>query len=299
MDLRHLRYFLAVAETLNFGRAAEQLHIAPSPLSRAIQQLEAEIGGQLFDRDTRRVELTSLGMALVPRAERAIGEVDSLARDMQKRARGRADVNLGFRSIPHDVLGLVRAAASGGETGDVDVQLRPLISQTQIRAVLAGDLDMGLVQPRVEHRSLSYLPVLVETMGMALPADEKYGPLAVASVETLADLTLLLPAGTDIVANPAMERYGSAARNMLAVDFDIVGGFAALVAGGGHCCFAPLDPAAPWHQYVAVPGVLIKPLAPKSAATTSLVWRSSRDNPSDLGHVLHRIREAFPEPVVR
>ncbi|MFJ5265629.1 LysR family transcriptional regulator [Streptomyces sp. NPDC088387] len=299
MDHKHLRYFLAVAETLNFGRAAQQLHIAPSPLSRAIQQLEAEIGGRLFNRDTRKVALTPLGMALVPRAERAVGEMDSLTRDMYKRARGRADVNLGFRSVPHDILRLVTAAVKGDKAGDVDVQLRPLVSETQIRAVLANELDVGIVQQRVHHRSLQYLPILIETMGMALPDQGRYTPLVSASIETLADLTLLLPATTGIAASPELEQYGSAARAVFAVDFDIVGGFAALIAGGGHCCFAPLDPGAPWHQYVAAPGVVIKPLAPRTTVTTFLVWRSSRDNAEDLGHVLHRLRAAFPEPVRR
>lgn len=297
MELRHLRYFLAVAETLNFGRAAQRLHIAPSPLSRAIQQLEAEIGGQLFTRHTRKVELTVLGMALVPRAERAIAEVDSLAREMHKRARGRADVTLAFRSVPHDVLRQVATAASGDDA-EVDVRLRPLISHTQVGALLAGDIDLGIVHAPVDHRSLSYLPILVETMGVALPAEERYTQLTAASVETLADLTLLLPAATDI-SNAAMERYGAAARDVLAVEFDIVGGFAALIAGGGHCCFVPVDPAAPWHQYVVVPGVVVKPLAPRTATMTFLAWRSSRDNDGDLGQVLHRIRAAFPEPVQR
>lgn len=295
MELRHLRYFLAVADTLNFSRAARELRIDPSPLSRAIQQLEAEIGGPLFVRDTRKVELTALGTALVARAERVIADVDALTHDLQKRARGHADVRLGFRSMPHDILDHVVKAITG-TAADIGVQLRPMTPHDQVRAVLAGELDLGLVQFDVEHRNLSSLTILAETQGLALPAE--YADLEAASMDTLSDLTLLIPAGTDM-ANAAIERFGATAKDVLPVDFDIVGGFAALVASGGYCCFVPHHPAAPWHQFIAVPGVVIKPFIPTSCPVTSLVWRTTRDHDGDLGTLLSRVRAAFPEPVRR
>jgi DNA-binding transcriptional LysR family regulator len=76
MELRHLRHFLAVADALSYSRAAEALHMAASPLSRSIQQLEHGLGGPLFDRGTRRVELTPPGAGLVPRARKLLDEVD-------------------------------------------------------------------------------------------------------------------------------------------------------------------------------------------------------------------------------
>ncbi|MFE2756370.1 LysR family transcriptional regulator [Actinosynnema sp. NPDC059335] len=298
MDIRSLRYFLAVADTLNFTRAAKQLHINPSPLSRAIQQLEAEIGGSLFTRDTRKVELTVLGMALIPRAERAVAEVDSLTHDMQRRARGRADISLGFRSVPHDVLRSVTEATSAAGTDLIEVQLRPLLPRTQIRAVLAGDLDLAIVQEPIEHRSLSSLPILVETQGLALP-EGALPPDAVATIDTLADFTILVPAGTDVITTAAFERIGVAAHDILVAEFDIVGGFAALIASGGYCCLVPMHPSAPWHQYVMAPGVAVRPFSPTLAPVTSVAWRSSRDNEGDLGPVLDRLRAAFPQPLRR
>jgi DNA-binding transcriptional LysR family regulator len=76
VELRKLRYFVAVGEELHFGRAAERLHMSQSPLSRAIRELERELGVVLFVRTTRRVELTPAGSALLVRARRALAEID-------------------------------------------------------------------------------------------------------------------------------------------------------------------------------------------------------------------------------
>ena len=76
IELRQLRYFVAVAEELHFGRAAERLHMSQSPLSRAIRELERDLGLVLFVRTTRRVELTPAGSVLLERSRRALAEID-------------------------------------------------------------------------------------------------------------------------------------------------------------------------------------------------------------------------------
>ncbi len=97
IELRQLRYFVAVAEELHFGRAAERLHMSQSPLSRAIRELERELGVVLFVRTTRRVELTPAGSLLLERARRALAEIDGAVADVRRLTRsGDGVLRLGY-----------------------------------------------------------------------------------------------------------------------------------------------------------------------------------------------------------
>ena len=107
IELRQLRYFVAVAEELHFGRAAERLHMSQSPLSRAIRELERVLGVVLFVRTTRRVELTPAGLLLLERARRALAEIDAAVADARRLTRsGDAVLRLGY--------GPFNGAAAGG-----------------------------------------------------------------------------------------------------------------------------------------------------------------------------------------
>jgi DNA-binding transcriptional LysR family regulator len=88
MSLRQLHYFLAVAEGLNFGRAAQRLNIAQPPLTRQIQQLEQELGVQLFNRTSRRVELIEVGDLFVDEAHRILDQIEQSLRTVQRAGRG-------------------------------------------------------------------------------------------------------------------------------------------------------------------------------------------------------------------
>ncbi|MDR0212319.1 MAG: LysR family transcriptional regulator [Pseudomonas putida] len=145
MDLRHLRYFLAVAEEGHFGRAAQRLHIVQSALSMQIRALEEELGGPLFVRTSRRVELTEAGMALRVEAERTLEQAAYAKRMVQRTIRGEmGTVRIGFAG---------NAVFSGRLMSDVrafhhaypeaEVVLRELAPQLQVEAIQAGQLDVG------------------------------------------------------------------------------------------------------------------------------------------------------------
>src|SRR4051812_37654769 len=118
MELRHLRYFVAVAEELHFRRAAERLHISQPPLSQQIRQLEAELGVQLLERSRRRVELTAAGAAFHLRAREILDAVDDAARLARRVQRGEVGrLSIGFvgsamYSVLPDVLRAFRAQRS-------------------------------------------------------------------------------------------------------------------------------------------------------------------------------------------
>lgn len=131
MDLRHLRHFLAVADALNYSRAADALHMAASPLSRSIQQLEHDLGGPLFDRGTRRVELTPLGAGLVPRARKLLDEVDDLTHSVRRQARGHQDILLGTRSVPATLIRVITADVIAEAAPSAHVRLQPMESVAQ------------------------------------------------------------------------------------------------------------------------------------------------------------------------
>src|SRR3954452_18735654 len=97
MELRHLRSFVAVAEELHFGRAAERLHIAQSPLSQQIQRLERQVGAMLFERNRRKVELTDAGNAMLTHAREALAQADLAETAARAAAAGRAGtLRIGF-----------------------------------------------------------------------------------------------------------------------------------------------------------------------------------------------------------
>src|SRR5882724_12325436 len=145
VEMLHLRYFVAVAEELNFTRAAERLHMATSPLSQRIRDLERELGTALFRRNSRRVELTEAGERLLPAAREAIGRFDELPGLVRAEV---ADARrLARVGIAPDVSGELRTrflAAVAADHPDLDVRLHPASSEPLLRALRAGELDLAL-----------------------------------------------------------------------------------------------------------------------------------------------------------
>src|SRR5580693_1592174 len=156
MELRHLRYFLAVAEELHFHRAATRLHISQPPLSQQIRALERELGVTLLSRNRRRVALTAAGEAFLDDARSILAAVERAS----ERARGIARGSLGTLAI-----GFVGSAMFSPKLPqilrefrarhpDVELVLRELPTTVQLAALAAGELDVGVIRGPVDVTEL-------------------------------------------------------------------------------------------------------------------------------------------------
>ncbi|EYF05175.1 LysR substrate-binding domain-containing protein [Chondromyces apiculatus] len=176
MELRHLRYFMAVAEELHFGRAAQRLHIAQPPLSRQIQDLEAELGITLFDRSPRGVELTHAGTVFLGHVRRVFGALDLAVHDARRASAGETGrVVVGYLSslTYTGIVDLVRAYRDRFPT--VDIALREMSPQEQIDALKEGRIDVGFVRAPLDEAAITHACMRSEELVVALPIDH---PLA-------------------------------------------------------------------------------------------------------------------------
>lgn len=172
MNLRQLRHFLAVADTLHFGRAAEQLGMTQPPLSQSIIALERELGAALFTRSKRAVALTDFGrqwLEHVRPAVEGIAELTTIARRLQAGTVGRLSLSF-ISTADYSVLPqLVQRYSTAFP--DVEVSLEEATSDVQIEALLNGHVDAGILIPTRSALppALTYRPLLREQLVAAVP----------------------------------------------------------------------------------------------------------------------------------
>jgi DNA-binding transcriptional LysR family regulator len=188
LDLRKLRYFVAVAERLHFGRAAADLHIAQPVLSRQIRALEQELKVQLFVRDKRATELTAAGHQLLSDARPLLAAADGARRRAVLAARGQGVFTVGF--MPGlMVTGAVRAMSDRHPELTVSV-LRTGWSD-QVEVLRDGRVDVGYVRLPVDTRGLRVEPLLTEPRVVVLPADHRLAGKDSVHLADLVEETLL------------------------------------------------------------------------------------------------------------
>lgn len=186
-DLRQLRQFVAVAEHLHFGRAAAALHISQPPLSRSIQDLEAKLGAKLLERSRRKVELTAAGGWYLEEARQILARLERSSREVAERAAGGAGaLRIGFVTIAdYSVLPGLLIRFKAANPGVV-LSLRELVTEAQLDALGAGDLDLGFVLPPLPAREVESIPVNREPLVVALPErhplSRERGPLGVRAL---------------------------------------------------------------------------------------------------------------------
>ena len=192
MELRQLRYFVAVAEERHFGRAAKRLRLSQQPLSAQIKGLEEELGVKLFQRSTRQVALTDAGRTFLERAEgilEAVEEAKEAAKGADEGARGRLEI--GF--ISSATLGLLPPAIRlfRERFGGVEIELRELTSAQQIDALYAGEIRVGLVRLPLRAPGLRFEPLQEESFVVALPSGHPLEALESVPLEAMVDQPLI------------------------------------------------------------------------------------------------------------
>ncbi|GFG85575.1 LysR family transcriptional regulator [Mycolicibacter algericus] len=298
MELRHLRYFAAVAQTCHFGQAAELLHVAQPALSYAIRQLEAELNTTLFNRTTRQVSLTPAGEYLQGEVARILGDVDDAVRGVRRVAAGRSGrIRLGLTgtaALSHlpRIARMVQAELPG-----VDLEIQAdLLTPAHCDALRSGALDLGVLRPPAVGEGLELRAIAVESLALAISVDHR---LAVEPVVSLADLRneqFVAYQSRESAVNDAVLR---ACRNVGFVPQrdHVAPGTAvllALVAAGLGVAVVPES-----ARRLPLEGVVFRDLLDAGTIELALAWRSAEDSPV-VEAVRDVLQNAFPvlEPEV-
>lgn len=298
MELRQLRYFVAVAEERHFSRAARVLRLSQPPLSAQIKRLEEELGVKLLERSTRKVVLTDAGEAFLERARSILEEVEG-ARDVALGAehglRGRLAVGFISSATLHLLPPTVRLFRERFE--GVEVELKELTSGQQIDALYAGEIRIGLVRLPLRAPGLRFERLLEERLLVALPTEHPLESLDRVPLEAISDSPLifyyrqLMPSLHDQVVElyQRVDAFPRVAQYAVHVQ-TIVG----LVASGVGLAILPAS-----AERVSREGVIYRPLDVSDATSwVGLAWVEG-DNSALVKNFAATVREMAEDETLR
>jgi DNA-binding transcriptional LysR family regulator len=267
VDLRKLRYFVAVAEELHFGRAAKSLHVAPPVLSRQIRALEDELKARLFLRDKRGTELTPAGAQLLTDARPLLADADALRRRVGRAARGADRFTVGFRP-GLIVSAAIRVLAARHPSLTIDVVRTNRCDQTDV--VHDGRVDVSFVRLPVDQRGLQVRPLLAEPRVVVLPVGHRLASRRSIVIADLADDHLAQDpdAVTEWRDVATAQRSHARAARTVEEEFEHV-------AAGAGVLVLPLSVAA-FHSRRDLTSVVVDDIDP---AHVCLAWDTSRRSP--------------------
>jgi DNA-binding transcriptional LysR family regulator len=271
LDLRKLRYFVAVAEELHYGRAAERLHIAQPVLSRQIRALEEELKVPLFLRDRRGTALTAAGRQLLEDASSLLAGSEALLRRVRSAAEGRRTFTVGF--MPGITVTPAVLALTARHPG-VDVRLLRTSWDDQAEVLRDGRADVGLVRLPVDQRGLRVRPLFQEPRVVVLPAGHRLaGRESVAIADLAAEHLLQDPDAVPEWRDVAVEmregnRTGTVPRYQVEEKLE-------LVAAAAGVCVLPLSTA----RFYTRPDVIPVPIDDIGPTQVCLAWVAARRSP--------------------
>lgn len=270
-DLRKLRYFVAVAEELHFGRAAARLHIAQPALSRQIRALEEELKTPLLVRDRRTTVLTAAGEQLLADARDLLASAEALHRRVTAAAEAKPVLTVGF--MPGIVV-TPAVRALNQQRPEVSLRLLRTSWHDQVEVLHDGRVDLSIVRLPVDHRGLTVRPLFQEPRVVMLPAGHQLAGKESVSITELA--------GEHLLQNPdAVPEWRNIALELRDTDrpevprIDSVEEKLELVAAGVGISVIPLSTAT-FYTRPDVVGVPVEDIGPNRVC---LAWLASRRSP--------------------
>lgn len=294
MEIRHLRYFVAVAKHLHFGKAARSLHMAQPPLSQAVQSFEKSIGFRLFERNSRRVTLTAGGEALFARAERLIAEFDKFdkyARHLNPAAQRNLHIGFGGPSSISAIPAL--AARLRASEPEVDVHFHPVFGSPALARLTEGELDLAFTRCPLDvgvfdFHVFDYDRLVVVVSDKHVLADRPQ--VALGELVKFHFVTFERDASTNTrdICEEASRHQGIGLQLTEAPDIQSMLGLIAADVGVGVLPESSLA--------LKVGGLRVIRLDHKfTFLASALAWRKNDDSPL-LKSVIPLIQETFPEP---
>ncbi|MEV7394821.1 LysR family transcriptional regulator [Streptomyces sp. NPDC091215] len=297
MDIQQLRYFLAVADELHFGRAAERLHVTAPPLSRRIRELEHELGRELFVREHHRVELTPFGQVFQGRADEVVRSFDGLrqlADDHQDMPRCRIGAApLTPPKVLDAVLAVYRETAPG-----VELPVTLASSAELLNDLSADRIDLAVVHLPVGTAGVESLVIARGAFGIAMAADDE---LADRATLTLRDLRHRQVVVTSPKVHPTVVGENKAAlleagiTRLVTLPHNDVVQVAAHVLRTGAVALTVLGEDLPVSRVYADPAFRVVPLdEPGLVLRAGIAWRGDSEKPvPGLRDVLAALREKY------
>jgi len=298
-ELRHLRYFLAVAEELNFSRAAERLHVAQPALSAQIRAFETLVGCELFQRTTRKVELTPAGEQLLPDAREIVGRADEALARLGALARGQSGaLRVGFVAHAAGETSTEILRRFGGEYPAIEVELvQSRTLEGLQRRVVERKTDAAFVWLPILHGELESVPVTFERKLVAMHPEHRLAAKPAVAPDDLVDEPIVAPwdhysprttafwLGPFREARKEMDLQGESVEECL--NF-VTRGLAV------YCVPESVE------RFYGRPDVAFRPLLGVEPAGIALVWHRETENPAvaRFAEVTRAVAEAEPEPAV-
>jgi LysR family transcriptional regulator, hca operon transcriptional activator len=280
MELRHLRYFVAVAEEGGITNAAERrLHTAQPSLSRQIRDLEVEVGVPLLERSARGIALTAAGRTFLDHARLALLQVEAAGEAARRAAQpDKATFTIGFLAgqelvwLP-ETLRILR-----DEAPDIDITLASQPSPDLAGALMRGKIDVAFLRREAQAPGLAFKSLIAEPLLVVLPADHRLAARKQIRLQDLAGEIYISPTRVAPALKKAIEDYAAKSGIVLKPQYDAenLSSVLSLVASTGGVTLLPL-----YVQMMLSPSVVIRPLQGE-VPTIDLVLGYSRSNSSPL-----------------